>query len=96
MKYIILNDVIFHDESMGFFTIKKGSVYNAVSARNYEKDIDNAVIRERRSRKKRQIVILKAEGKQRIFEIGVDVAPHSDSFGTFRRIKRCKEKATRS
>mgnify|MGYP001187154528 CR=1 FL=1 len=96
MKYILLRDVIFHNNGMGFFTLKKGSVYNSVSAHHYDKEINNAVIRERRSRKKRQIVILKAEGQQRIFEIGVDVAPHTDSFGTFRRIKRCKEKVTRS
>ena len=94
MKFILLKDAKFHNNGIGFFTIKKGSVYNSVSARDYDREIQNAVIRERRSRKKKQIVILYAEKQQRIFEIGVDVAPHTDSFGTFRRIKRCKKKET--
>jgi predicted patatin/cPLA2 family phospholipase len=94
MKWILLDDCNFHSIERGWFVLKKGSVYNAVHAQHYDPEIQRAVINRRKSHRSNQIVILEAEGKQRIFEIGEAVAPHSDSFRTFRRIKRCKRKAT--
>lgn len=96
MKWALVCDCKFHCTERGWFIIKKGSVFDEVPFQNYVPEIQLAVQNEKRSRKRRQIVILEAEGKQRIFEIGESVAPHSDSFRTFRRIRRCKRKATQS
>ena len=91
MKWTLLHDRLFHNPTGEWVTLKKGSVYDEVHFKNQDPDVIRAVKNnQRRSRFNAEYVVLDAEGLQRLFVIGKDVARHISSSKKFKRIRRRK------
>ena len=85
-RWILIRDMkFFNDEQRDYFILSKDSVFTEVPFQHQIYQVRRAVSRRNNHNKKH--IVLNAQGKQRVFAIGKDVIPVSQSRIPVRPIK---------